>query len=318
MGLLFFRFIFTLFFTQSLFGGFTFDTLVKVPDGYKPISQLVVGDTIVSCDHDGKKVHEKVLLTTQYYSEKVCHCTSESNNFYAGSGQLIFNAATKSFVLPHELSINDDCACQTIDNKEIELYEIIISGNNHLFYITESDIPVHNMIEIPLEIIQLVGNQMTFRLNDVYAALLHAGFIFAVEFFNNVPQKLYLVQDTDTEKNLLLAKNNANKNTVFYRPHNSKERYCSMNEFFKNTKFGRDIKNRLRKVHQLQYKGAYEVIEDIGQYNLKKGDIIYVDRAHCDHLEWFDSHGNPIGVLNFDGLNNQSKSNRISGRKLCL
>ncbi len=314
MTFLFFRFIFYCLFFQNFFAGFVAETLVKVPGGYTPISTLVVGDTIVSCDHDGKKVYEKVILTTKYYSEKLCHCRSESNNFYAGSSQLIFNSVTKSFVFPHELSVNDPCVCKTIDEKEVELYEIIISGN-HLFYITESDIPVHNMIEIPLEIIQLVGNQMTFRLNDVYAALLYAGFIFAVEFFNNVPQKLYLIEDTDKEKNILLSKNNSKREVQFYRL--GRERYCSMHDFLKNTKFGRDIASKIeptkKKVHGVR---VYRVLEKIPEYGLEKGDQIYVDRAHCDHLEVFTKHGDAVLVLNLDGTKNDSKTVRSMGRKI--
>jgi hypothetical protein len=306
------------FLSLSLFGGFGPETLVKVFDGYKPISQLVVGDTVISCNEDGNLTEETVLLTTKYCSDRICHCTSPSNNFSVGSNQLIFNSRTNAFVLPDQLTVNDHCPCQPVDNQEVELHEIMISGN-HLFYVTTDDIAVHNMIEVPLEVIQMVGNSMTFRLPDMYTALLHAGFILAIEFFNNIPQKLYIIEDTDKEKNFLLSKNSNKVGVQFYDVGAlNRERHCSMNEFLKNTKFGQDISSKIeptkKKVHGVR---VYRVLEDIPEYSLNKGDQIYVDRAHCDHLEWFDFRGDPVGVLKFDGSSNLSKGKRTKGRKLC-
>jgi len=51
-----------LFFISQLFGGFGPDTLVKVPDGYRPISQLSVGDTVISCNENGNLTEETVLF----------------------------------------------------------------------------------------------------------------------------------------------------------------------------------------------------------------------------------------------------------------
>jgi hypothetical protein len=89
-----------------------------------------------------------------------------------------------------------------------------------------------------------------------------------------------------------------------------------MNEFFKNTKMGRDIKNRLSKNNEHKDKGAYNVLEEIPEYNLKEGDIIYVDRAHCDHLEVFKKNGHSRTVLNFNGSINHSKAEQAKNRTI--
>jgi hypothetical protein len=311
------RLIFFLsFLSSTFFGGFESDALVKVPDGYKPISQLTVGDSVISSDCNGNTSQETVLLTTKYCSEKVCHCTTkESDDFYVGVNQLFVDPETHSLVSTDQLDVNNQCSCQAIDSQITELHEIIIGGN-HLFYVTTDDILVHNMIQIPLEVIQMVGNSMTFRLADKYSALLHAGFLLAIEFYNNIPQKLYIIEDTDKEKNLLLSKNDSKRNTQIYQYRPPEGRYCTMNEFFKNTKMGRDIKSRLRKSNEDKDKGAYVVLEDIREYNLDKGDIIYVDRAHCDHLEVFGKDRWGRTVLNFNGSVNASKAQKVQNRKI--
>jgi hypothetical protein len=58
------------------------------------------------------------------------------------------------------------------------------------------------------------------------------------------------------------------------------------------------------------------VLVKIFEYNLKKGDIIYVDRAHCDHLEVFGKDGWGRTVLNFKGLEIASKVKQVKNRKI--
>jgi filamentous hemagglutinin len=306
----------SLFFIVSLFGGFGPDTLVKVPDGYKPISQLTVGDSVISCDCNGNISQERILLTTKYCSEEVCHCkTKESGDFYVGVNQLFVDPETNALVLPDQLDVNYQCFCQNVDDQTTELHEIIIGGN-HLFYVITDDILVHNMIQIPLEVIECVGNQFFLNLPDQYEKLLCAGFLLAVEFYNNIPQKLYIIEDTDKEKNLLLSKNDSNRDTQLYRFGAPEDKYCSMNEFLKNTKMGQDIKNKIVKKREFTPRDIYQVLETIPQYNLKKGDYIYVDRKHCDHLEVFGKNRLARTVLNFNGSINKVKAKNAEGRVL--
>ena len=88
-----------------------------------------------------------------------------------------------------------------------------------------------------------------------------------------------------------------------------------MNEFFQ-TEFGQKLKESLRKTFR-KYQGqtVYEVV-DKGIDGLKKGDLIYLDSLHMDHLEVFDRRGKFREVLNLDGLKNETKTISGAGRNI--
>ena len=81
----------------------------------------------------------------------------------------------------------------------------------------------------------------------------------------------------------------------------------NMNEFFQ-TEFGRKLKQSLRKTSR-KYQGqtVYEVV-DKGIDGLKKGDLVYLDGLHKDHLEVFNRNGRISQVLNLDGSKNLSNT----------
>ena len=89
----------------------------------------------------------------------------------------------------------------------------------------------------------------------------------------------------------------------------------NMNEFFQ-TEFGRKLKQSLRKT-KIQYNGqaVYEVVEKRVD-GLNKGDLVYLDGLHMDHLEVFNKQGKFEKVLNLDGTINKMKSTRGIGRKI--
>ena len=80
-----------------------------------------------------------------------------------------------------------------------------------------------------------------------------------------------------------------------------------MNEFFQ-TEFGQKLEKSLRKTSR-KYRGqtVYEVV-DKGIDGLKKGDLVYLDGLHKDHLEVFNRNGRISQVLNLDGTRNLSKT----------
>ncbi|KAJ50914.1 hypothetical protein BD780_000916 [Clostridium tetanomorphum] len=92
----------------------------------------------------------------------------------------------------------------------------------------------------------------------------------------------------------------------------------NMSEFFK-TEFGGTIKNGLNKTkQQFQGQSIYEVTNKIDSPYLKKGDQLYLDNLHKDHIEVFDKRGNAKAVLNLDGTLNVSKTESAlkEGRKI--
>ncbi len=80
----------------------------------------------------------------------------------------------------------------------------------------------------------------------------------------------------------------------------------NMSEFFE-TEFGQKLKKVLQKTSK-RYDGqsVYKVTEDVGDI-LKKGDQIYLDGLHKNHLEVFTKNGKLRTVLNLDGNVNWSK-----------
>ena len=89
----------------------------------------------------------------------------------------------------------------------------------------------------------------------------------------------------------------------------------NMNEFFQ-TEFGRKLKQSLRKTSR-KYQGqtVYEVV-DKGVDGLNKGDLVYLDGLHKDHLEVFNRNGKFRKVLNLDGVENIIKTDLGLGRNI--
>lgn len=86
---------------------------------------------------------------------------------------------------------------------------------------------------------------------------------------------------------------------------------ANMNEFF-NTDFGKFIRKYVEKTNMhIQGQSVYKVVQKFKHPVLKKGDYIYLDGLHWDHLEIFASGGNKgkiKGVLNLDGTLNKIKT----------
>lgn len=90
----------------------------------------------------------------------------------------------------------------------------------------------------------------------------------------------------------------------------------NMSEFLKKSGFGNDIKDSTQKTSK-QYQGQsiYQAQNKTGD-TIKKGDQLYLDAKHKDHLEVFDKNGNFKAVLNLDGSVNIDKTKAGQGRKL--
>ncbi|CAD5900215.1 T7SS effector LXG polymorphic toxin [Carnobacterium maltaromaticum] len=98
---------------------------------------------------------------------------------------------------------------------------------------------------------------------------------------------------------------------------NSANSVSNMNEFFEGD-FGSELKGSLSKTKknvdgQSVYKVDNKKLKELG---LKKGDQLYLDGLHKDHLEVFDSNGKFRKVLNLDGTINIDKTAKGMGRIL--
>ncbi|SCZ66290.1 MULTISPECIES: DUF637 domain-containing protein [Photorhabdus] len=90
----------------------------------------------------------------------------------------------------------------------------------------------------------------------------------------------------------------------------------NMGEFFKQQGFGSQIKNgTLKTSKRYQGQSIYQAKTKMGD-NISKGDQIYLDGSHKNHLEVFDSKDKFKFVLNLDGTINDDKTRAGKGRRL--
>ncbi len=97
-------------------------------------------------------------------------------------------------------------------------------------------------------------------------------------------------------------------------PARAVQTFGNIHEFFKNTTFGKLLKNASSKTNK-QFQGAVilKVNKKISK-SLKKGYYYYLDNLHKYHLEVFDKNFNHVGVLTFDGFLDTTK--KVSGRTI--
>jgi hypothetical protein len=137
-----------------IFGGFSGDTLVKVPGGYTPICELRVGDAVISYNFE----------TSQLCTRKVLHV---SYNTYIEYHKLIFyNAHQLNLALDQKLFVYDlgwlesyklmrgvhlgyneksKIIHSEIIYENIKLYELSIEEDQN-FFVTHDDVLAHNVV----------------------------------------------------------------------------------------------------------------------------------------------------------------------------
>jgi RHS repeat-associated protein len=92
----------------------------------------------------------------------------------------------------------------------------------------------------------------------------------------------------------------------------------NMSTFFKST-IGVTFKNSSSSTKKLfQGQVIYKVDSKMIEYNIRKGDVYYLDGLHKDHLEVFDSTGLFRQALNLDGTINAVKTAAGQGRRIKL
>lgn len=95
------------------------------------------------------------------------------------------------------------------------------------------------------------------------------------------------------------------------------DKVANMKGFFTLTAFGKKIKNYVEKTNKIvQGQSVYKVIRNCGNNLLRKGDQLYLDNLHKNHLEVFDRNGQFKNVLNLNGTQNATKQVAAYGR--CL
>lgn len=90
----------------------------------------------------------------------------------------------------------------------------------------------------------------------------------------------------------------------------------NMKEFLSSPGFGSELSSATQKTSKI-YDGqsVYKATKAIGE-NIKRGDQIYLDGLHKNHLEVFDKADRFKFVLNMDGSINDAKTRAAGQRRL--
>jgi len=148
---------FLLFYKIALFGGFSAETLVKIPSGYIPIKALKIGDKVI-CQGPGNEYREQLITHTQVSSVKTHLCVVTGNQIIITCPDQKFYLADKQIWEKAENLTTDDylvdqyqisCPIEAIIpiSEAIDLYDITVD-NDHNFLITNQNFLVHNPLPI--------------------------------------------------------------------------------------------------------------------------------------------------------------------------
>jgi hypothetical protein len=126
-------------------GCFVGETLVKTKDGYKEIRDIEIGEYVYSFDEEtGKKSWQKVDATFIYEDKKVIEIIfSDDSSVLCTENHLFF--VDGDWVEAQDLEYIDDLDVVKIKRpKQVQTVYDISVEDNHTFFITENDLPVHN------------------------------------------------------------------------------------------------------------------------------------------------------------------------------
>jgi hypothetical protein len=133
--------------------GFTPTTLVKIPDGYKPINELKPDDAVICVDQFGRRAQSKVLLATRFTTNDgvVVACgqarlVTTKTQLFSCAGDPAWQNATNFSLEPQlkTLGLETLPVKQTIALAEPTALVSLSLENCHNFCITRQDILVHN------------------------------------------------------------------------------------------------------------------------------------------------------------------------------
>jgi len=146
--------VITIFFVQTIFGGFSPETLVRAYHGYVPIGCLEVGDVVTSLSKDDHFVDKKITRKKNC-EKKSCLCLLVGNDEIVTSETQKFFLADKSIWIAAKdlkegdflLQSNGHCSeiLQIAEIDQANLIEITVE-EPHNFFVSEGEYLVHNFV----------------------------------------------------------------------------------------------------------------------------------------------------------------------------
>ena len=137
--------------------GFVKGTLIKTPDGYTPIENLVKGDKILAYDLKDQCIERSIVAVSSHKTNKLCELRIAGEIIVVDHDHLFFMPQKGEWVAAEKINEGDlflkDChqlvPLDTIHyiNKETTVYDLTIQGF-HNFTVSRQNITAHNIVPV--------------------------------------------------------------------------------------------------------------------------------------------------------------------------
>lgn len=160
------------FISHEIYSGFASGTLVKIPDGYEAIENLVPGDIVYSFDSQGNTQISKVKEIVSYVSSRAIRIKIQDDFITTLPSQKYYISHTDSWQEAENIKSDTNLcslSCEAVEIEEIielhedvEIFDIQLE-DVHTFCVTKQDIVVHNFIPIFAGISFVFGGGVAFE-----------------------------------------------------------------------------------------------------------------------------------------------------------
>lgn len=311
--------LFLLFSYCNTFGAIAERTLVKTLDGTVPIETISENSKIVTLDLRSNQFETSPIThisstpkTTVYQittAVDIIYCTQDQF-FYDPMYELWLpakNISPDNHFLTSNLQIIPCLSIEKIELNEPTIFYDITLTKPHTLFISNAEILTHNFVPMVFGISFALGEGIS--MSGLGAGLGALG-LGLWKKFGNKPE-LKFAQ---------LEREYGNTCAGGSPEEDPDDKVENMRKLFETTSFGKKLKHACPKTKFIDSKTnsqIYKITKDIPESGLKKGDMIYLDKFHKNHLEVFRNE-ECISVLNLDGSINKIKTPKAIGRELLI
>lgn len=311
LHVLFFLLLFTF---SSDYAGFSLDAVVLSPQGFISIGHLQKDSCVTSYDVATDSYLQGTVRNHSTYIFSLAYRVVFDNDisFVASPKQLVRCSESWRFV--KDLKKGDRLKCCDGSYAVVLLVEMrsgeqllceITVDPYHTFCVTPRGIIAHNY---PIAIFA-VAPPVISALSKVAIVGVVSGALWSLFGKNS--------RNNSIHNNFSTSSSCSASPPPPEDPRN-KTKYKNMKQVFNESPMGEKLKKVTRRT-KFRYKGAkiYKVIQDVEEWGIKKGDWLYLDTLHYDHLEVFDKSGEVVRtILNMDGTQNAMKLKQAGVRSI--
>lgn len=277
--------------------GFSQEALVKTAAGHVAIGSLHIGDCVI-----GQNGQQQVITAIGVKQVDKCwQITVNNETFFCGIDQLFYDTSLDDWVLIYEIGIVET----EIIEKPTVLYRLTVNGE--AFSVSYAELLAHNHPAIMITAAPLMASIIPAAAKAVAILGVASATLYSLFARNSGHHKQYNSHNSSSSCSTPPPEDPRNKT-----------KYENMEQVFERAPMGRKLEKVVKRT-DFNYKGSkiYQVIEDVEEWGIKKGDWLYLDRMHYDHIEVFNRSGKALRtVLNMDGTRNAAKVRNAAKRNI--